>query len=333
MAVFNIAAGHGKTDSGAVGANNRYESNDNLNMALAIGSELTKRGHIVRQFRTDNNTTCGWQACRNWLESNKADFSIVVHRNAYNGTAYGVEVWSFDADAKSTEIAKEMSAAISSASGMYNRGRKGNGAAWLSANVRCCQLETGFIDNASDNEKYDKSFNAIVNAVCNTLEKHYGKGTVTPDNVIAKGTTTNYLNIRKSAVNGAVLTSMPTGSVCDIYSIENGWGKLSWNGYEGYSSVDYMKIEYIKKEEPKKEEPKKEEPKKEVQNAPTPTEKGKEESFTKTESNLSPKEKTTTEGEIEASNEEAGNKELFGLFKLVVDLIKKFIDYFKNNKE
>ena len=251
MAIFNVAAGHGKTDSGAVGPDSRCERDDNLKMALAVGSELTKRGHTVRQFRTDNSITCGWQACRNWIESNKADFSIVVHRNAYNGTAHGVEVWSFDADKKSTEIAKEMSTVIAKASGMYNRGRKGNGAAWLNSSVSCCQLETGFIDNASDNERFDKNFDAIVNAVCDVLEKHYG--TVTPDNVIAKGTATNYLNVRKSAVNGAVLTSMPTGSVCDIYSIENGWAKLFWNGYEGYSSVGYMKIEYVKTEEPKPE--------------------------------------------------------------------------------
>lgn len=249
MSTFNIAAGHGYSDSGAVGANNRFEKNDNLKMSLAIGEELKKRGHSVNQFRYDDTITCGWQSCRKWLDNNKADFSVVVHRNAFDGSAVGVEVWSFDADAKSTEIAKEMSLAISNASGMYNRGRKGNGAAWLSPNVPCCQLEIGFIDNASDNEKFDKNFDKICNAVCDVLENNYGKGSAS-DMIIAKGTTTNYLNIRKSAVDGAILTSMPTGSECDIYSIENGWAKVSWKGYEGYSSTEYMVVEYIKKEEP-----------------------------------------------------------------------------------
>ena len=259
MAVFNIAAGHGAGDSGAVyGA--RLEKTDNLKLALAVETELRKRGHTVRQYRYDDTVNCSASACRAWLENNKADFSIVFHRNAYKpNQATGVEVWSFDCDTISTQIAAEMSEAMANASALYNRGRKGNGAAWLSPNVPCCEPETGFIDNASDNTKFDNSFNAIVKAVCDTLEKHYGKGTdygkgAFADDVIAIGTTTNFLNIRTYPVNGEVLVSMPTGSKCNIFSIEKGWAYLEYNGYKGYSSTDYMTIEYIvEKEKPKAE--------------------------------------------------------------------------------
>lgn len=258
MAVFNLAAGHGAGDPGAVNGA-RKEKDDNLRISLAVEAELKKRGHTVRQYRSDDSKNCDWKSCRSWLDKNSADFSIVFHRNAFNGTATGVEVWSFNADTKSTQIAADMSAAIASASGLYNRGRKGNGAAWISANVNCCEPEIGFVTNVSDNEKFDSKFNSIVNAVCDTLENHFGKGTASND-VIAIGTTTNYLNIRKAPVTGTVLTSMPTGSKCDIYSIENGWAKVSYGDYEGYSSTDYMTIEYIVKEEvPKVEETPKEE--------------------------------------------------------------------------
>ena len=253
MAIFNIAAGHGAGDSGAV-YGSRLEKNDNLKMALAVEVELRSRGHTVRQYRYDDTVNCSAGNCRAWLEKNKADFSVVFHRNAYKpNQATGVEVWSFNSDAKSTQVAADMSATISNASALYNRGRKGNGAAWLSPNVPCCEPEIGFIDNASDNTKFDKSFNAIVKAVCDTLEEHYGNGTVA-DGIIAIGTTTNYLNIRTAPVNGAVLVSMPTGSKCNIFSIENGWAYLEYNGYKGYSSMDYMTIEYIKQEKPKEEE-------------------------------------------------------------------------------
>lgn len=242
MAIFNIAAGHGKTDSGAV-LGNRLEKDDNLKIALALGAELTKRGHTVRQYRTDDTKNCDWQNCRKWLESNAADFSLVLHRNAFNGSANGVEVWSFDNDSKSTQIAADISTAIARASGMYNRGRKGNGAAWLSSKVLCCEPEVGFLDNASDNEKFDNNFNAIVEAICNVLESHYG----TAGEVIGTGTTTNYLNIRTAPKTGDIITSMPTGSKCEIYTIEDGWAYLTYKGIKGYSSTEYMVVEMKEK--------------------------------------------------------------------------------------
>lgn len=175
MALFNLCPGHGAEDSGATGPNNRKEKDDNLRISLAVGSELERRGHSIRHLRVDDTINNSASVCRDWLEKNPADFSIVFHRNAYNGKAYGVEVWSFDADTFSTSIASEMSAAIASASGMYNRGRKGNGASWLSPNVRCIEPEIGFTDNPSDNERFDMTFNDIVKAICDTLEKWFGK--------------------------------------------------------------------------------------------------------------------------------------------------------------
>ena len=263
MAIFNIAAGHGAGDPGAT-YGGRKEKDDNLRLALAVGNELTKRGHTVRQFRTNDSVNCSASACRTWLGQNKADFSIVFHRNAYKpNQATGCETWAFNADTLSVKVATAINNAIVSATGYANRGRKGNGAAWLNSSVRCCEPEVGFIDNDSDNAKFDKSFNAIVTNIANTLEQQFGKGNVTPDptptpisgEYIAVGTTTNYLNIRKAPVNGAVLTSMPTGSKCNIYSIDNGWAYLNYNGTKGYSSTDYMTIEYLKKEEPKVETP------------------------------------------------------------------------------
>ena len=250
MAFFALAAGHGASDPGAVNGT-RKEKDDNLKISLAVGNELIRRGHKVVQYRI-NDSACPAAACRSWLEKQKADFGLAFHRNSYSSSsATGVEVWAYNASAKSVEVAAAISSAISSASGLYNRGRKGNGAAWLSPNIPCAEPEIGFISNPSDNTKFDTNFEKIVNAICDTLEKHFGKGTSSEvaDGVIAKGTATNYLNIRKAPINGAVLTSIPAGKVCDIYSIENGWAKVSYNGYAGYSSADYLTIEYIKKEE------------------------------------------------------------------------------------
>lgn len=173
MALFNICAGHGANDSGAVGPGRRQEKDDNLSMALKVGEELTNRGHTVRLLRTDDSINNTWRICRDWLEKNPADFSLVFHRNAYNGKVGGVEVWSFDSDSLSSKIAVEMSGALAGAGDFSNRGRKGNGAAWLSEKVRCCQLEIGFIDCESDNQKFDLHFESIKNAVCDTMCKFF----------------------------------------------------------------------------------------------------------------------------------------------------------------
>lgn len=248
MAYFALAAGHGKNDSGAV-KGSRYEKNDNLKISLAVGSELEKRGHRVIQYRTTDAINCDYADCRRWLEKTKADFAIVFHRNSFSYTsANGVEVWSFDADKKSSDIATALSTKIAAVSGMYNRGRKGNGAAWLSAKVPCCEPEIGFVSNSGDNSKFDKSFNDIVKGICDTLENYFGKVKSKKTGVIAKGTAKDYLNIRKSPVNGAVLTSIPKGEVCDIYSVENDWAKVSYKGFKGFSSAQYLDIEYIKKD-------------------------------------------------------------------------------------
>ena len=257
MATFNIAAGHGASDSGAT-LGSRYEKNDNLKLSLATAKELARRGHKVNQFRVDDSVNCDWKSCRSWMDSTPADCSVVFHRNAFNGTATGVEVWSFNASDLSTKIATTMSANIATAAGFYNRGRKGNGAAWISPSVISVEPEVGFIDNVSDNDKFDNNFDSIVNAVCNTLESYFGTATpIQPakpaEGVIAYGTTTNYLNIRSAPVTGEIKTSMPTGSVCEIYSIDNNWANIAWNGYTGYASVEYMTVQYV--EQPKDEEP------------------------------------------------------------------------------
>ncbi len=324
MAFFAFAPGHGAGDPGAV-LGLRKEKDDNLRLSLAVEAEMKKRGHRTAQFRTNDSVNCDWQSCRTWLAKVKADFSVVFHRNAFNGSALGVEVWSYDADAS---ISAKLSAAIAAAAGFYNRGRKANGAAWLNSSVRCCQIEAGFLDNASDNEKFDKNFGAIVKAVCDVLETEFGKGSPAIDSgVIARGTTTNYLNIRRSAVNGAVLTSMPTGSICDIYSIENGWAKLYWNGYEGYSSVDYMKIEYVKKEEPKaevKEEPKKETAtEKETPAEPPKTPSKSEEDSTK---ETAPKKEEVAVTPPQASGEKMNADSLDDTVPAFIKLLKKIIE-------
>ncbi len=244
MAYFALAAGHGASDPGAVNGT-RLEKDDNLKLCLKVGKLLEDRGHRVDYYRT-GDTECTAANCREWMKAKKADFALCFHRNSFsNITATGAEVWSFS-DELSVSLATKISAAISSSSGLYNRGRKGNGAAWLSADVPCAQPEVGFISNPADNVKFDNTLDKIAEAIANELENVFGP--IKNLERIAVGTTTDPLNLRVGpSTASASLGIIPQGGKIDIYSVEKNWVRVSYNGKLGYSSADYIKIDYFSK--------------------------------------------------------------------------------------
>lgn len=50
------------------------------------------------------------------------------------------------------------------------------------------------------------------------------------------------LNMRKTPdISSNVLTRIPKGTVIDVTESEKGWAKVSWNGFDGYCSLEYLK--------------------------------------------------------------------------------------------
>lgn len=245
MAFFALAAGHGGSDPGAVNGE-RYEKNDNLRLCLAVEKILIDRGHKVVCFRR-GDSECPAAVAREWFEKTKADFSICFHRNSFSSSsAQGVEVWSFE-DELSKEVSERMSMRISERGGFVQRGRKKGGAAWISPNVPCAEPEVGFISNVSDNDLFDKNFQKIAEAVADSLEEFFPSAL---GEKIAEGETTSPLNIRtRPYTTSPSLGIIPMKGKVDIYSVEKGWAKVSYDGKIGYSSTTYMKITYPKKED------------------------------------------------------------------------------------
>ncbi len=55
--------------------------------------------------------------------------------------------------------------------------------------------------------------------------------------------TASLLNLRQSATtNSSILAQIPNGQYVNIYSLESGWAKVSFNGITGYVSLDYIKV-------------------------------------------------------------------------------------------
>ncbi len=69
-------------------------------------------------------------------------------------------------------------------------------------------------------------------------------GQQTPPNEEPKNykITATALNLRKTPVDGEVLTTIPENAVVEVVSVVDGWGKTTYNGYVGWISLEYAEI-------------------------------------------------------------------------------------------
>lgn len=97
------------------------------------------------------------------------DWHISNHLNAFNGQANGVEVWYYAGDTVAGEMAAKVSAAISKATGLYNRGAKATTNLYVISNSvgRALLIEWAFIDNQGDMNKLMPNLDNAVRAVVN----------------------------------------------------------------------------------------------------------------------------------------------------------------------
>lgn len=95
------------------------------------------------------------------------DWHISNHLNAFNGQANGVEVWYYAGDTVAEEMAAKVSAAISKATGLYNRGAKATTNLYVISNSvgRALLIEWAFIDNQNDMNKLMPNLDKAVRAV------------------------------------------------------------------------------------------------------------------------------------------------------------------------
>lgn len=170
-----IDAGHGGVQPGAV-AFGRAEKNLTLQIAVLLGTELTRCGMTVAQTRTTDVDipldTRGPLASK-W----GADYFVSVHLNAGGGR--GAETWCSIAGGKSKALAECIQAELVGL-GYVDRGvktRKGDdGRDYLAVirqtNMPAVLAEVGFIDSQEDMARFDaaKAAQAIAQGIC----KHTG---------------------------------------------------------------------------------------------------------------------------------------------------------------
>lgn len=193
---------------------------------------------------TDNAGTSQSANLRNLANSmnaKNADLNLSIHLNAGGGTGCECIIWP---GSSCRPQATAISAAISNALGIRNRGVKENNGLYVLKHTKAPTIivECAFVDSSNDANKWDAT--KVADAIVSALDIKEVAPTPTPSTGYVVSVTTDNLNVRASAsASSAITTVVHRG---DAYTIVeermNGstkWGRLKSGA--GWISLKYTK--------------------------------------------------------------------------------------------
>lgn len=165
-----LDAGHGGWDPGATYFGRR-EKTDNLNLALAVGNILEKKGIPVIYTRTSDVYQTPFEKAEIANRSN-ADYFISFHRNAMPvpGTASGIESLVYENNGAAEILARNINEQLKD-TGFADLGiiERPGLVVLRKTRMPAVLVETGFIDNEADNRFFDQNFTAIAQAIADGI--------------------------------------------------------------------------------------------------------------------------------------------------------------------
>ena len=175
-----IDAGHnGISDPGAV-YNGRRESDDNLDMALAVGDILARNGFDVVYTRTGNNNQTVQQKAQLANDAD-ADLFVSIHRNdsPYPGQYTGVQTLIFDRTGIKLPMAENINRQLEEVGYRnINVETRPNLAVLRRTRMPALLVEVGFLNSDVDNQLFDTRFQetaqAIADGIMETLDATAG---------------------------------------------------------------------------------------------------------------------------------------------------------------
>jgi cell division septation protein DedD len=170
MPTVIIDPGHGGMDPGAV-YQGRQEKDDNLRLALAVGELLAGQGVDVLYTRTDDVYDSPYRKAMIANESG-ADYLISFHRNASPnaGSASGIQTLVYADRGVAAQMARDINRELV-ALGFRDLGviERPGLAVLRRSRMPAVLIETGFIDNEADNQKFDEEFEEIAVAIADGI--------------------------------------------------------------------------------------------------------------------------------------------------------------------
>lgn len=166
MATVFLDAGHGGVNPGAV-FEGRKESEDALNLVLAIGNILEENGiNVVYSRTTDIYESPAQKAAE--ANASGADYFVSIHRNSsvYPEQYSGVETLVYKKGMRSEDLAVNINRELEQV-GFINLGvsERPNLAVLRRTRMPAVLVEVGFINTARDNELLDTKFYEVANAI------------------------------------------------------------------------------------------------------------------------------------------------------------------------
>ncbi|MBQ7048935.1 MAG: N-acetylmuramoyl-L-alanine amidase [Clostridia bacterium] len=225
-----IDAGHGGADIGST-LDTRYESNDNLTIALAIGKLLEDVGYTVAYTRTDDSLDSVYTKAAMGVAGD-FDVFLCLHRNSYtDATATGSLYYYLEGDTDSQALANAIEAEIVADGIWDNKGSQASSFIVLTKDdVTACHMELGYISSADDNAKFDTYLNETAQAIARGTI-NYLNDAVGYEGILEKPVAST---INNAAASVSTTVASTAGSVLDI----EGW-VLNTYGVESYEySVD-----------------------------------------------------------------------------------------------
>jgi len=178
--IIYLDAGHGGSDSGHTNGD-RLEKTDNLNISLATGKKLEKRGFTVKYSRTDDTAVERYTRGDKANEA-KATFMVSIHRNTAD-EGNGAEVWIAAVQPGNSKLLGNNILTELEKTGFANRGVKAGTQDDPSLDypensvpdMPSCMVEVGFISDKGDNKLVDKKLDEIAEALAEGIETTYEK--------------------------------------------------------------------------------------------------------------------------------------------------------------
>lgn len=166
MAKVAIDAGHGGEDWGA-SYMGRKEKDDVLNLAFAVGSILENNGVDVFYTRVEDVYDTPFQKAQK-ANASGANLFVSLHRNATEnpGQGSGISTLVYNDSGVRGELARNINSELADL-GFRNLGviERPNLVVLKRTKMPAVLVEAGFIDNPSDNAKFDEDFNEIAAAI------------------------------------------------------------------------------------------------------------------------------------------------------------------------
>lgn len=179
MSKIMLDAGHGGTDSGAVGCDGRYEKDDVLRLVLAIGELLSNRDGVDVCYTRTTDVFDNVDVKAKKGNEAGVDFFASFHRNSASETANGYETLVYSDEGDAHTFAEYANARMDEI-GFRHRGTKirTDLAVLKRTNMPAALCEVGFVTNESDNDLFESRFNDIVVDLANACLTVLGKPTI-----------------------------------------------------------------------------------------------------------------------------------------------------------